>query len=427
MKTHLLPSVLALLCATSAMAADYFIVVPVKGRTAAAPVQDIQVSLNAYTLPSALEGSAYSFDLKPLLTVTGDNAYTGAGVTWNVVSNTLPSGLYLTADGYIVGTPTAAGTGSITVRATYKGQSDSANYTLAADTPSRSLELSPAISGKTVWNLDVDGPLVLSTPGVYNIRPKFDLTASVKMWAGGGGGGQPYPGNESYTRGAGAGAAKGDVSLSKGASYTVVVGSPGALLSPGPFGFGGAGSNGNYNLRGGGGGGLSGLFLGDTVAQSSSSNALLVAGGGGGGGSSAWGGTQACVATAGGGSSVLNVGSVYGGGTVYIPAPTYAQAAPGASGMKGGSSVTTIYDGNGGGGGGYQGGGAGMNTGQGCQGGTGGLGYVAPTVLNGATYSGGQTLSTFATPALSADPDRGAAGAGGAPSSQGTGGKVILR
>ncbi|KVP96460.1 hypothetical protein WJ97_11260 [Burkholderia ubonensis] len=88
----------------------------------------ITVGLSAGTPPSALVGQSFSYDLKPLLTVTGDKAYTGAGVTWNVVSSTLPAGLYLTTDGRIAGTPTAASTGSITARATYKGVKGEQTY-----------------------------------------------------------------------------------------------------------------------------------------------------------------------------------------------------------------------------------------------------------------------------------------------------------
>jgi hypothetical protein len=108
----------------------------------------IQVGLAAGTPPQALVGQAYSYDLKPLLTVTGDNAYTGAGVTWGVVSSSLPAGLYLTSDGWIGGTPTAGGTGSITARASYKGVNGQQTYQvvtlaiqvgLAAGTPPQAI------------------------------------------------------------------------------------------------------------------------------------------------------------------------------------------------------------------------------------------------------------------------------------------------
>lgn len=127
MRKILAPLALTLLT-TSSFAAEFFVVVPVKGRTAAAPAEAISVTLNPYTMPEALEGKSYSFNLKPLLSVTGDSAYNGAGVTWSVVSSSLPAGLYLTVDGFIGGTPTAAGTGAITVRATYKAKNGEQTY-----------------------------------------------------------------------------------------------------------------------------------------------------------------------------------------------------------------------------------------------------------------------------------------------------------
>ncbi|KVP75096.1 putative Ig domain-containing protein [Burkholderia ubonensis] len=88
----------------------------------------IDVGLAAGTPPEALVGQAYAYSLSTLLTVKGDQAFTGAGVTWTVVSSDLPAGLYLTSDGYIGGTPTAAGTGSMTARATYKGVNGEQTY-----------------------------------------------------------------------------------------------------------------------------------------------------------------------------------------------------------------------------------------------------------------------------------------------------------
>lgn len=168
MKPHLLASTL-LFCATSVMAADYFVVVPVKGRTAAAPAETISVELNPYTLPGALEGSAYSFDLKPLLTVTGDNAYTGAGVTWSLVSSSLPAGLYLTADGFIGGTPTASGSGAITVRASYKTKSGEQTYQVvsAALTVTLASATLPAGTVGTAYSYDFK-PLASSNDPAFS-------------------------------------------------------------------------------------------------------------------------------------------------------------------------------------------------------------------------------------------------------------------
>lgn len=131
-----------------AQAADYFLVVPVKGRAAAAT--PISVSLNTYTLPSAVEGVPYSFDLKPLLSVTGDPAYAGDGVTWSTVSSTLPAGLQLLANGLIAGTPIASGTGVLTARASYKTKSGEQSYSLVVASANKTLVLQAG--GYRTWS-----------------------------------------------------------------------------------------------------------------------------------------------------------------------------------------------------------------------------------------------------------------------------------
>jgi len=109
---------------------------------------DITVALAAATPPQAIVGQAYSYDLKPLLSVTGDSGYSGSGVTWTVVSSTLPAGLSLLSDGTISGTPTASGTGNITARAAYRGNNGQQTYqvvslgisvTLAAGSPPQAI------------------------------------------------------------------------------------------------------------------------------------------------------------------------------------------------------------------------------------------------------------------------------------------------
>lgn len=133
MKRHLLP-VLALLCATSAMAADYFVVVPVKGRTATAPVQAITVSLQAATLPAAMVGEAYSYNLRDHLLVTGDNSLDLGQATLSTV-DALPAGLSLAANGVLAGTPTwknEAGS-SFQVTASYKTKTGQQAYTIVVN------------------------------------------------------------------------------------------------------------------------------------------------------------------------------------------------------------------------------------------------------------------------------------------------------
>lgn len=113
--------------ATSSFAANYFVVVPVPAKTAAA--QNINVSLAGYTLPAGLQGQPYvGFDFKKLLSVTGDAQYTGYGVHWSLVGGSLPPGLSLNSDGTLSGTPTAGGTSSFKVMATYKTKAGEQGY-----------------------------------------------------------------------------------------------------------------------------------------------------------------------------------------------------------------------------------------------------------------------------------------------------------
>ncbi len=127
-KPALLAVVAALSC-TAATAADYFVVVPVKGRTAvAAP---ISVALSDYALPDGVVGSPYAgFSFQNVLTVTGDPTYTGQSVTWALVSGALPAGLTLDAHGAVAGTPTAVGSASFGVQAAYKTKTGRGTYAI---------------------------------------------------------------------------------------------------------------------------------------------------------------------------------------------------------------------------------------------------------------------------------------------------------
>lgn len=152
--------------------------------------------------------------------------------------------------------------------------------------------------------------------------------------------------------------------------------------------------NNTDNRYAGSGGGYCGIFR-SSVTQA---NALLIAGGGGGGGASRmndgnWGG-------AGGGLS-----GQYGN-SPFDAKPTYAggpgtQSAGGTSLGTAGSALTGGYCNTntygGGGGGGYYGGGGGSysesNT---MAGGGGGSGFVASSVLFGATFTGSINIPAMA-------------------------------
>lgn len=198
--------------ALQAAAADYFVVVPVKNRTASA-----SVALNAYTMPSGVVGVPYAgFDFKNLLVVTNDSTFNGSGVTWSV-HGTLPPGLTLDATGRLSGTPTTAAAYSFDVVATYKAKDGINTYAinvnnltvnLASATPpngkqgvSYSYDFKPLVSApsdpafsssQVQWSLAsgaLPAGLSLSSAGVVSGTPtgfgasNFTLSASYKTGA----------------------------------------------------------------------------------------------------------------------------------------------------------------------------------------------------------------------------------------------------
>jgi hypothetical protein len=165
-------------------------------------VANITVGLATGTPPQALVGQSYSYDLKPLLSVTGDAAYTGSGVAWSVVSSTLPAGLFLTSDGWIGGTPSAGGTGAITARATYKTVSGQQTYQvvtlnivvgLAAGTPPQAIVGQP-YSYNINPQLSVTGDPAYSGAGVTWSQVSSTLPAGLYLTSDGWIGGTPSAG-----------------------------------------------------------------------------------------------------------------------------------------------------------------------------------------------------------------------------------------
>jgi len=259
-----------------------------------------------------------------------------------------------------------------------------------------------------------------------------ESTIEIKMWGAGGAGGYPVSGTAGP--GGGGGYATGIWNLSAGTVLKVAVGGGGIQSSgsnfrqTGPYKGGGDAAVTTHNGVGGTGGGLSGVF----IASVTQGNSLLVAGGGGGG----KGHINASAGGAGGGSSGVAgndgpaSGSGGGGGT---------QSAGGAAGTNNypvspstGSTAGTAlqggmgnHTGGGGGGGYYGGGGAGHISNVGGGGGGGGSGYVN-TTYSGYTSST-LTAGSGTTPGNSGDGDRGTAGNGGASTTNGVDGKVMIR
>lgn len=137
--THLFTALcVASACSTAAFPASavtpvnkFRIGVPNLAVTAATAEPSLTVALSGGTLTAAVAGVPYSAALQPRLAVTGDAAYSGEGVSWSVVSDSLPAGLLFTSDGYIRGTALASGNGAIQVAATYKNKTAYATYQIS--------------------------------------------------------------------------------------------------------------------------------------------------------------------------------------------------------------------------------------------------------------------------------------------------------
>jgi len=170
MKKLLLASLLAL--TLPAFASQYFVVVPVHGKTES--LQNINVALAGYALPGGVVGTPYAgFDFKSLLTVTGDSGYAGYGVKWSVVSGTLPDGLTLNSNGTLSGTPTAASTSNIQVRASYKTKSGTQAYQIVVIAIQVSLApaaLPAARVGQQYAAFDFKSALTVSGDAAYDVK-----------------------------------------------------------------------------------------------------------------------------------------------------------------------------------------------------------------------------------------------------------------
>jgi hypothetical protein len=247
----------------------------------------------------------------------------------------------------------------------------------------RVFQISPAVSGKTIWNLDTDGPLNLASQGSWTLTPLSSFGVNVKAWGEGGAIRNSGPGG-------GGAFAGGVVQFLGGETITLGVGQnrgPG-----GPFGPDG--------------GGWTGLL------RTVSLIAVLIAGGGGGGGTS----TAAVIGGPGGWPT----------GTAGITDPAGndaggqpgTQSAPGNGGANGGGTNGTNGSpgsgrqggtggwGGAGGGGGYFGGGGGAGSDFSGGSGGGGSSYFDPVRVSSASMLSGSGT----TPGNASDPQRGTAG-----------------
>lgn len=129
---HLLPLVAALFTISlPAQAAEYRVVVPAPGK--AAPYASIKLELNSATLPVGWVGDAFAgFNFNTALRITGDPELDMSQVTWAVYSGGLPSGLSLTREGRLGGTPTQEGELSFQALAKYKTKTAVGTYQIEA-------------------------------------------------------------------------------------------------------------------------------------------------------------------------------------------------------------------------------------------------------------------------------------------------------
>lgn len=257
----------------------------------------------------------------------------------------------------------------------------------------RAFNISPSVSGKSVWDLDNDGPLNLGAGGTWTITPLSSFMTVAKAWGAGA--------RSAFGAGGAGGYATGRVLLVSGLSYTLYVGATGAASAVGGSIAGGAPGGGNTNVgafpNGQGGAGYSGLHL--TVAGT----AVLIAGGGGGGGHGGAGG-------AGGGTNgeagATFSGTVGGGGGTQSAGGAGGGHGDAGSSLQGGSCSSPAVMGGGGGGGYFGGGASGEVAGGSAGGGGGGSGYFNP----GYVVSGTLTAGSGTTPGNSGDSDRGGSG-----------------
>lgn len=121
--------ILAAAFSAAAHAADFYVVVPVKGRTGAnAPAPEVSVSLLSASLPDTSLAQAYYYDFKTSLSVTGEPNFDSSQASW--AGSGIPAGLSLSTQGVLHGTPTASGAYTFSISASYNGKSAYQTYPL---------------------------------------------------------------------------------------------------------------------------------------------------------------------------------------------------------------------------------------------------------------------------------------------------------
>jgi YD repeat-containing protein len=388
------------------------------GRGGIATAQ-VTVNVRANTAPTAANdainavgGEPFTFDPRGNDTdPQGDELFiasvSGPGHGTATVSNRQRAVIYTGHSGY-------TGPDSFTYTVTDdQGETSTATVQVVVQSQVRLFSISPAVGGRTTWNLDLDGSLDLPSGGTWTLTPLTTFTAQVKGWGAGGGA-------SGDSVGGGGGFAGGRVQFQAGEALRLDIGGGGGVgqthggdngTSHGGAPGGGRGGLGNQNgdYPGGGGGGFTSIRRADGAVP------VIVAGGGGGGAFEVF---SPAVGGAGGGATGQQ------GGRKSLADP------PGGAGGTQTSGAASLQGGvgqgrAGGGGGGYYGGQAGVNDGFDgfAGGGGGGSGYLDESRVS----AGALVTGNAATPGEAGDPDRGnAAGNGGAPREYGQAGRLIV-
>lgn len=333
------------------------------------------------TLPEAASDNAYTTTLSA----------TGA-VSYSLQSgSSLPTGFTLdSTTGVISGTTTVLSqtTYTFTILATDAENQDSPRtFSLTVVVATATVDISPALEGKTTWVFNDDGNTLTFPAGtiytVTNTTPiPFNFT--VKLWGAGGG--------------AAGGFTTGTYTLTQGASIKCYAGSTGVS------GYAGGGASAIYSadneavpyaVAGGGGGtGNTTGGLGGGETGEKSANHWYWAAEGGYGGTQSAGGAGGTGNRGNGFSGSFRNGGAGGSLTGYSHAGGTGWGSGGAGGYRQGDGF------QGGGGGGYYGGGGGGASADGAGGG-GGSGYIGG-LTNAQTVQG-----------AGSDSDRGTAGNAG--------------
>ena len=388
--------------------------------TSAPGLTPVTAGTVSWATNSTLAAAPRDLPYRAALVATDSN---GGTVFYSLqTGSTLPSGMGLSTDGILEGTPTVPANYFFTIIASNGTNSVTRTFSLNV--------ISLVASSTNVFTLTTAGGFTTHTFTGTTATFTASTEGLIEIYAWGGGGAGGTPGGWSFGANGGAGGyVSGTYRISSGETLHIIAGSGGIVNSTSEVLGGGGIASLNLldNRYGSGGGGYSGVFFNNNFRQQ---NVLIMAGGGGGGGSSRAGAGN--VGGAGGGLIGQNGVSPYddklpfrgNGGTQTAAGANATSDAinnPSNQGdLRGGSPRVNSYGGAGGGG--YWGGsGGGYSEPNTMGGGGGGSGYIHPLITNGFAETGNLT-TPGGNNAL-----RGFFGNAGSPANNGANGGVIIR